>query len=160
MLTPKLGHKIALSAISLLVLFFLAGFIYIYLSDHAKPPKSNSSQSSAAAQYQALKPPPKPPANAQVGVAEEAFDSPVTPGSTSSIIINTTAGAACSIVVTANGVKDNDPSLAPQKADDFGNVTWTWLVPSSTPYGDWPIKITCSYGKNWAVYNDDLIIKD
>lgn len=158
-MTPKLGHKIALSALTLIVLFFLAGFIYTYLGDHAAAPKPNLAQA-AAAQYKPIAPPPKPGPNADVGVAEEAFDTPVTPGSPTSIIINTTAGATCSISVTLNGVKDSDPALNPKVADAFGNVTWSWLVPSHTPFGNWPVAVTCRLGSHWAVFDDVLVVKD
>lgn len=157
MVTPKLGHKIALSALSMLVLIFIAGFIYTFYSDHGSSPNIKPT---AAQTYKAISPPPSPGPNADVGVGLEAFDSPVTPGSTTSIIISTTANATCAISVTDNGVKNADPSLNPKVADAYGNVTWTWLVPSHTAYGDWPVKVTCSLGKHWAEYDDVLVIKD
>ena len=79
-MTPKLGHKIALSALILLVLFFLAGFVYIYMNDQSSG-TANSSKPVAAVQYQALKPPPRSSPKSSVGVAVEALDTPVTRGS-------------------------------------------------------------------------------
>lgn len=158
-MTPKLFHKIALAVLTLLVVAFLIGFIYVYNSDGSTNLKARSSQASAVDTSSPIKPPPKPGPNAQVGVAEEAFDSPAAPGATTSIIINTTAGANCSITVTLNGVKDNAASLKPQVADAFGNVTWSWTIPSNTPFGSYPVSVKCAYGKNWAVFNDFLIVK-
>ncbi len=154
---PKLIHKIAFSALVIVVLFFIAGFIYVYISDHNNKPVNNNPAS--VQKYQPIKPSPSPGPNAQVGVAEEAFDSPVAPGSTTSIIISTTAGATCTISVTINNKPFVSPSLKPQTADAYGSVTWSWPVPSNTPYGSWPVKVTCSLGKNWAVYDDFLVVK-
>ena len=158
MLTPKLGHKIVLSALILLVLFFLAGFIYTYYSDHSSASNPGSNQNSSN-QFSPIKPPPKPGPNAAVGVAEEAFDSPIAPGQDSSIIISTTAGASCSIALQMASLKSSGQSLAPQIANAYGTVTWSWTVPSNTPFGSYPLSVKCAYGKNWAVYDDILVVK-
>ena len=158
MLTPKLAHKIVLSALILLVLFFLAGFIYTYFSDRPGTAGKGTTQGPAN-QFSLVKPPPKPGPNAAVGVAEEAFDSPIAPGQDSSIIISTTAGASCQIALQMPSLKSSGQSLAPQIANAYGTVTWSWTVPSSTPFGSYPLSVKCSYGKNWAVYDDILVVK-
>ncbi len=98
MLKKKL-KRIGISALVMLVMFLASGFVYIYYSDKSAAPNKTSARP-AALKYQAIKPPPKPSPNAKVGVTEESFDSPVAPGATTSIIIQTTAGATCTNMVT------------------------------------------------------------
>lgn len=139
---PKTGHKIILSTLILLVLIVILGFVYVYYSDQA--PSQTVTHKTAQA-YAPLPPPTQPGANAPEGVVVESLDTPVTPGSNTSMIINTNAGSICTIVVTYNGITSKDSGLVPKKADSYGNVTWSWSIPSSTPVGNWPIKVTCTF---------------
>lgn len=139
---PRIGHKIIFSTLTLLVLIFIFGFIYVYYSDQSP---SQVVAHKTTQSYAPLPPPIKPGANAPEGVVVESLDTPVTPGSNTSMIINTNAGSLCSILVTYNGVVSKDSGLVNKQADSYGNVTWSWTVPSSTPVGDWPIKVTCTY---------------
>jgi hypothetical protein len=152
----KLVHKIVLSFFILLVLIFASGFVYTYLNDRGSV--GAAAKSTVTAQFQPIKPPPKPGPNALVGVAVEGFDSPVAPGGNSSIIISTAGGAACTISVTYNGVKSTDPGLVPKTADAYGTVSWSWHIPQNTPPGNWPVDITCRLGKHWAVYDAQLTV--
>lgn len=146
--------KIGISAFILLVLFMIAGFVDVYIND--KTPTKTSSKSTAL-KYLPVKPPPKPGPNASVGVAEESFDTPVHPGSSTSMIVLTTSGATCNIsVINQNG--QSAFHLTPKIADAYGNVTWSWAIPNNTPVGSYPVKVTCRLGKNWAVYADTLIV--
>ena len=129
---PKL-KLIVLSAFILLVVIFAAGFVYTYLNDRGSA--GATTKPTMAAQFQPIKPPPKPGPNALVGVAVEAFDTPVAPGGNSSIIISTAGGAACTISVTYHGVKSTDPGLVPKSADAYGTVSWSWHVPQKYPAG-------------------------
>ena len=155
---PKRIKRLAISAGLLFVAILVLGLIYTYYSDSSQ--LKTGSKTIAANLYQPIKAPPKPPANADVGIALEAFDNPVAPGGGTSMIISTTAGATCTLSVTYNGVKSTDPSLGSHTADAFGNVTWSWVVPPKTPYGQWPVQATCRLGQKWAVYDDSLVVKD
>lgn len=159
MLKPKLLKRIGLSALILLIAFVGAGFAEVYFSDQKSA--SDNLKPTATALYQQIKPPPAPGPNANVGVAEQAFDNPVNPGSNTSMIIQTTAGAKCTLVETnSSGKQVSSPGLVPKTADAYGSVTWSWYIPKNTIVGDYPVKVTCRLGKNWAVYDDTLTVTD
>ena len=150
---PKTTHKIVLSALCLLVAMFIAGFLYVYFADQTvTAPNLNKTTQ----RYMPLAPPPKPGANAQESISVESLDTPVAQGSNTSLIINTNAGSICTIVVTYNGVVSTDSGLSPKHADSYGNVTWSWTVPVTTPVGNWPIKVTCLYRGRAAVDVSEL----
>lgn len=159
MLKKKI-KRIAISAGVLVVVFFIAGLAYVYMSDlstEAGPQIGTL----ATSDYNPIKPPPKPGPHAAVGVAEEAFDTPAAPGADTSIIISTTPGATCSISVAYNShsSKSTDPALAPKVADGYGNVTWSWVIPYGTALGSYPVAVTCRLDSHWAVFDDKLVIK-
>lgn len=157
-LLKKKLKRIAISALALLAIFIIAGIAYVYLGDRPTA-QSPSLKTVAINKYTPITPAPDPGVNATVGVAEEAFDSPAAPGANTSIIINSTAGATCSISVTYNGKKSTDPALAPKIVDPYGNVTWSWTIPPKTPFGSYPVVVTCRLGSHWATYDDNLVIK-
>lgn len=95
--------------------------------------------------------PPKPAANAKVGVSINALMSPIAAGTNAEMSVQTTAGAVCSASVVYNGVASKDSGLAPKKADAYGVANWTWTIPKATPAGNWPVKVTCSRGSQSAV---------
>ncbi len=156
-MTPKLGHKIALSALVLLVLFFIGGFVYVYMNDQSSVVTSGA-KSSSSVSYQQLKPPPPSNPKSSVGVAVEALDTPVTRGSQTSMIISTNSYATCSISVIYNNIVSNDPALSPKVADAYGMITWTWTVPKTTPLGVWPIKVTCHDQTQSGFFEDSLSV--
>ncbi len=150
-----LAHKLSLSVLSLIVIIFLAGFIYIYLGDSgglgsALPTAYNQSQ------YKPLPKPAAPSASSPVGTSVEALDTPVARGSSTSLIISTKAYAYCNITVKYNNVISHDPALGTKQADAYGTLTWTWTVPANAPIGNWPISVTCHDMTHASVVDDQL----
>ena len=158
MLTPKLGHKIILSAFILLVLIFIAGFTYVYVSDSAKPNDQSIQQTAQIRHYKPITPPAANPTE-PVGVAVESLDTPIMPGSPTSLIINTNSYAKCTITVQYNGIISKDPALAPKTADAYGILTWTWTVPKNTSVGNWPISVTCRDKNHSGMVEDTLTVQ-
>ena len=152
-----LAHKLSLGVLSLVVFIFLAGFIYIYIGDNgglgsALPAAYSQSQ------YKPLPKPAAPSAATPVGTSVEALDSPVTPGSTTSLIIDTKAYAYCNITVKYNNVVSHDPALGTKQADAYGTLTWTWTIPPNAPLGNWPISVTCHDRTHASVVDDQIQI--
>lgn len=145
---PKTSHKIAFSALSLLVAIFIAGFLYVYFTDQSS---TAIPLNKTAEKYTPLPHPKQPASNAPEGVAVEALDTPVAPGSNTSMIINTNSGSVCSIIVSYNDVISKDSGLVPKKADGYGNITWSWTVPATAPIGNWPIKVSCVFNGHTGV---------
>lgn len=77
------------------------------------------------------------------------------PGDTVTEGIQTTVGAACSIIVNYKSGPSHAKGLQPQQADAGGDVAWSWFVGTNTTPGIWPIDITCSLssGKSSEVHD-------
>ena len=142
---PKTVKNILISAGTMLVLFVIAGLVYVYITGRSGEPTKAVKSTAKTSQPDVIKP-VAPAANAPEGVAIESFTTPVKSGENTSMSIRTNAGSVCTILVTyANGVVSKDSGLAPKTADVYGFVTWTWTVDSSVPVGVWPVKATCNY---------------
>jgi hypothetical protein len=118
--------------------------MYVMIADkHITKPQSyiSGSNSNQAIALKIV----KPANNAPEGVSIESLITPVVAGQNSSISIHTNEGSMCTIAVTYAGVASTDSGLSIKSSDQFGNVTWSWTVPPTTPIGSWPIKITCTY---------------
>ncbi len=154
----KTWKKIVISALLLVVLFFILGFVYVFIGDGSS---SKLTQVKAInVHYATVKPPPKPSPNTPVGVALEALDSPVAPGSNTSMIITTTPTAKCDITVSYDGRKSTDSGLVPKTADAYGSITWSWTVPQNTPSGNWPIYVACYFHTKWAQLDETLDVSN
>lgn len=142
-----------ISVLVIVVLFLAAGTIYTLLASQdgsttTKKAPRTSAQSDASPDIK----PPKPAANASVGIALNSLTSPVQAGENATMSIQTTAGATCSISVVYNDVPSRDSGLAAKKADDYGVVTWSWTVGKMTPVGQWPIQTNCARNGKSAVF--------
>lgn len=150
---PKRAKRIGITALSMFIAIFIAGFIYAYYSDRspaadsAKKPTDN---------YQPLPPPPKPAADDKEGASIESLDSPVTPGQNTSMIIQTNATSNCDISLSYGSLKATDSGLVQKTANAYGIVTWTWTVPANAPLGNWPVNVTCHFNKQSAVVIGNL----
>lgn len=102
---------------------------------------------------------PKPGANVPVSAAVRMISSPVAPGENASITVNTLPGVDCSVEVKYNEVKSTDSGLKLKKADEYGNVSWTWTVEEYVPVGTWPVNVTCVSKDKSAVVRGDLVVK-
>jgi hypothetical protein len=156
MRVPKRVKKIGWSALILFIAFFTGGFIYTYYSDSNSP--VNNTTKITPVNYAPIKPPKTSP-KADESVAADGFDSPLAPGNETTLLITTLPYSTCTISVSYGSVKSTNPALGPKKADAFGSVTWSWFVPSNTPFGTYPVDIRCSYGSKWAMLDEALVVK-
>jgi len=139
----------------MMMVFAAAGTVYVFIIDRDSKNTSPAIYNVPAEQS----PLPKavaPSPNAPEGVAIETLVSPVAAGDNSTVSARTNAGSSCTISVTYNGIAATDSGLAPQKADAYGSIQWSWTIPSSTPPGNWPIKIICVYNGRSGVVDGSL----
>ncbi len=146
------------SSVVILVLVLGAGFAYAWYSgqEPVKLPKvvtEEKKEPTPAAK-------PKVPKRVSVGVATQLITSPVAPGEEASLSVHTNPLATCSIDVRYDDVPVSSPDLKPQHADEYGVVSWDWIIDESAPIGTWPIEVTCSYKKEWGVVKPDLEISN
>ena len=80
----------------------------------------------------------------QLAISVVSLTSPIKPGATASLTIQTLPGAACSIQVHYKSGPSGAAGLGAKTADGSGNVTWSWKVGSSTAKGSWSIVVTSS----------------
>ena len=153
----KTTIKITASAVILLVLAAGAGFGYSwYMSQHSEDNlQAFQTPAKGTGGVQTSKR-PKISDTAQIGVSVQTITSPVTPGSNASIMVKTNPDANCSISVIYDKTASKDSGLVAKKADEYGLVEWAWTVESTTPLGNWPVKVTCANKKNSAVVQNDL----
>lgn len=156
----KTLRNIFLSILAIVLVLVGVASAYVWMSgqDSDKKINENNSPKPAAADQTPLKPRPKPSPTAKVGASVQVIESPVAPGSNTSLTVKTNAGAKCSIAVVYGSMKSTDSGLSPKIADDFGLVSWTWTVERSAPLGKWPIKVTCANKANSAEVQADLVI--
>ena len=150
--------KIAVSIIVLLTLLVAGGIGYIWYTGQHTPNNSSALQAPISPKPIPVIKPTIPPDNARVGAAVESLTSPITPGTTASITVKTTATATCSISVVYDKTPSKDSGLSKQIADDYGLVSWTWYVEQSVPVGKWPVKVTCVRGKLSGFVQGDLYV--
>jgi len=136
---PKLAHKIALAALSIAVIIFLVGFIYVDYSD--QNPSTLSNNKTKPSVYKPIAPPPPTSPDNTEGVALEAMSSPVIAGNTASLSVLTDNTSTCTLTI-ANPLA---PKLKPVITNPYGVASWTWLVPKNTPAGNWSITIDCFF---------------
>ena len=153
----KRAKKIAISALILLIILLGVGAAYTWYIGQSGPQQAAKIQKPDQSAAVAIKP-TAPRADTQESAAVEFISSPVAPGGGASINVKTVATSTCTISVTYNNVPANSPALGPQTADDFGNVSWNWTVPTSAPTGTWPVKVTCVRGAKSAVVQDTLVV--
>jgi len=71
-----------------------------------------------------------------------SLTSPITPGGTSRLTINTIPGAVCTITVYYKSGASQAAGLGSQTSGENGDVTWSWKVGSRTTPGIWRIVVT------------------
>jgi len=154
----KLIRNATISMLVLLILAVGAGVAYTWYMGQTDI--ENTSAVAKPVEYEPVKvvEPPKPAANAKIGASVQALTSPVKPGENTSLTVKSVPGSSCAISVIYDKTPSTDSGLKPQVADDFGIVAWAWTVEPSAPLGTWPMKITCTYLKQSAVVQADLII--
>jgi hypothetical protein len=91
---------------------------------------------------------PRPTATAATGtttgVTIVSLTSPVSRGSTATLVARARPGAACTITVTYKSGPSKASGLVPRAASSSGSVSWSWTIGTSTTPGTWPAKMTCT----------------
>ncbi|HET6864009.1 MAG TPA: hypothetical protein VFH37_02325 [Candidatus Saccharimonadales bacterium] len=152
---PKALKKTLISIVVLVVLFAIAGVVYVYVSGRQSAPPAKPAPKKAV--DLGLPKPQQPAANAAEGVAKETLISPVKAGQNTSFSVRTNPTSTCSIVVTySGGAVAHDSGLANKKADPYGFVTWTWTVDPAVTPGTYPVTVTCVYNGRSGVVVDNL----
>lgn len=151
MTQPKLIHKIALGALSLLVLIFIAGFIYVYYTDQTSPPKNTKSTTSI---YRPITPPPPSNPTSPEGVSLDSLSSPVQAGGLAFVSVQTDNTSICTLTIAYSPAKPSN--LKPVTTDPYGVAQWNFTIPANTPAGNYPIKITCTFNKKVGVYDASI----
>lgn len=149
----RLLSVVVTSVFVLLLLAGIAGFAYAYYSgqeDYA--PKQPIAEKEEPVEQKV--PVPKKPV--PVGVSVQLMSSPITPGSEASISIHTNSFAKCTIEVEYDEVPYTDKNLKEKVADEFGVVSWEWVVDEAVPLGTWPVTVTCRNAKYNGVAIGDL----
>lgn len=73
-----------------------------------------------------------------------SLTSPVAPGKTATLAVQTTPKARCTAGVDYSSGKSRAMGLGSKNADAKGNVKWTWRVGTKTTAGSWPVTVNCS----------------
>lgn len=153
----KTALKITASVVILLVVAVGAGVGYTwYMSEYGDEENQAIQPVTAPTGGARSTTRPKIPDTASIGVSVQNITSPVMPGSNASITVKSNPDANCTVLVTYDKTPAKDSGLVAKKADEYGIVEWTWTVPAGTPYGDWPVEVTCANKKNSAVVENDL----
>lgn len=139
------------------LLAFTAGIGYTWYMGQQK----NVAATQAAPQYtpRATLKPAKIASDARVGVSMQTFTPEVKPGENASATIRTNPEVECAISVRYNNVAAVDSGLVTKAADEYGVASWAWTVPQGTPFGKWPIEVTCKNKKHSAVVKAEFLIK-
>jgi len=154
----KFLRNVAISIVVLVVLFIGAGAIYTWVMGKTAQPVATVEESVATAPKSTLQRPQVDP-NAAESASVQSLTSPVAPGENASVTIKTNPGSWCTIIVKYNEVKSTDSGLVGKTSDEYGSITWTWTVESSTPEGKWPVNVTCLRNSKSAVVIGDLVVK-
>jgi len=148
---PKLIYRLLFAVLTLVVIVFLAGFVYVYYSDQSPSNKTTKNTNSA---YKPISPPPASNPASPEGVSLDSISSPVKAGSLASVSVQTDNTSTCNLTISYS---PNQPTaLKPATTDPYGVAEWNFIVPPSTPNGNYPIKITCTFNKKVGVYDTSL----
>jgi hypothetical protein len=95
-----------------------------------------------------------------VEVGLVSITSPVHIGEPVALLIHTVGGAYCGIDNRAQLGPGKSPGLMPQRADERGQVRWTWPIDGTrTPPGTWVIRVTCAVGGRQGALNASLVVR-
>jgi hypothetical protein len=76
------------------------------------------------------------------------------------LVVHTVAGAYCGIDNRDQLGPSKSPGLMPQRADEQGQVRWTWPVDGTrTPPGQSLIRITCALGGQRGTLEAPLVVR-
>jgi hypothetical protein len=154
---PRPLRSILVSTFVLLVLMLVGGVVYIFMTGGSAAPVTITTTPASATEPTTIKPRQVSP-NAPESAAVQMISSPVRPGGAASISVKTLPGSACTIAVTYTDKKVSSTAagLPPATADDFGTVSWDWVVDTWAPDGTWPATVTCAHNKKSAMVQASL----
>lgn len=156
---PRPVRNVFVSAFVLLVLMLVGGAVYIFMTGGSEAPVTFTATPASATEPTEIKPRQVAP-NAPESAAVQMMSPAVSPGGPASISVKTLPGSACTIAATYTNDKPSSTAAAllPATADDFGNVSWNWVVDTWAPDGNWPVTVTCAHGKKSAMVQARLIV--
>lgn len=153
---PRPVRNVLISSGVLLILFVVAGVVYVFVVGRSSALDTKAVALPVAAPTRQEIKPTAPATNAVESAAVELITSPVALGSNASISVKTNAKSSCAISVVYNNVASTDSGLGTKVADEYGTISWTWTVSKTAPVGTWPVKVTCVYNSRSAVVQADL----
>jgi micrococcal nuclease len=68
------------------------------------------------------------------------------PGQYVTANVTTHPSASCSITVNYYSGPSQAKGLYSKRASTSGRVSWTWMVGTRTYAGNWPVRVSCSWG--------------
>jgi len=144
------------SSVALLLVIITIAVMLVWLN--GEETLSDPSQKKTVVKKEAIKP-VAPNESAVPFAAREYLTSPVSPGTNAMINIKTLGTAKCTIKIVYGGVASTDSGLQDKIADEYGNVSWSWTVPSEAPEGTWPIDMYCYFRDKSAYLRESLVVK-
>jgi hypothetical protein len=87
-----------------------------------------------------------------------SLTSPVAPGKTATLVVQTTPKARCSASVKYSSGMSKATGLGFKNADAKGNVKWTWRVGTKTAAGMWPVTVNCALKSAKGKLDTSLVI--
>lgn len=154
---PRVVKRVALASVILVIILLLVGGFYTYFTYQHQLTNPTKDTTAAQTGYRAIKP-VIPGPNTTVGAAIEELTTPVYSGSTATAAVTTAPQAKCAISLIVNSVSSPSLALEPQTADDYGTVSWSWVVTNTTPTGTWPLKVTCVRGSKSGMVEGNITI--
>ena len=104
-------------------------------------------------------PSPTPVSPAGLSIEITSLTSPVSPGSSARLEIQTAAGAVCNILVVYKSGPSQARGLEPKVADSGGQISWVWRVGTNTTSGTWPILVECVFGNQRAETQTEFTVR-
>ena len=153
---PRPVRNALISVGVLLVVFVGGGIGYTYYMGLQPAVDSAAFATPVIATLEPVIKPTPQAANSKASASVQSLTSPVTLGSNTAMTVRTNPAATCTITVIYNNVASTDSGLGPKVADEYGMVSWSWTVDTTTPIGTWPVKVTCALNGRSAVVQADL----
>lgn len=77
---------------------------------------------------------------AGLAVKFTSFRSPVRLGHKAAATVHSGPDVRCKLKMVINGATS---TVGAKYTNSSGNVSWSWIIPSSTQTGIWPVTVTC-----------------
>lgn len=97
-------------------------------------------------------------AAAMLDVKLVSLTSPVAPGKSATLVVQTAPKAKCTAEVNYGSGKSRAKGLGPKNADAKGTIKWTWKVGTKTATGSWPVTVNCSSKEASGTLETTLVV--